>query len=176
MRPAILLLVALGLGAPAAAPDQVLVQSLVRDGRVEVSFQLQDGFTDDLRAAIKSGLPAAITYEIELRRHVFLWYSRTLAHATVTASVQFDNLTRHHQLMRTIDGRGEEPQVTADEELVRHWLTSGERLALFATDGLEANAEYSVRVRARTRPRVSWAFWPWDRGGAAGQARFTFIR
>jgi hypothetical protein len=107
---------------------------------------------------------------------VFIWFDRKLAGATVTASVQFDNLTRHHQLLRTVDGRGEEPQVTADEDQVRRWLTSGEHLPLFGTDLLEANVEYSVRVRAWTRPRVSWGFWPWARGAATGYARFTFVR
>ena len=30
---------------------------------------------------------------------------------------------------------------------------------------LEANTEYYVRVRAQTRPRVTWVlFWPWEHG------------
>ncbi len=82
---------------------------------------------------------------------------------------------RNHQLTRLVDGRGEPPSLTTDEEAVRTWLTGVDKLPLFDTAGLEPNGEYYVRVRARIRPRVSWAFWPWDRGAVTGYARFTFI-
>ena len=60
---------------------------------------------------------------------------------------------------------------------MRGWLTTFERLPLFTTDGLEPNAEYYLRVRVRTTPRIALLFfWPWgDRHDVAGMARFTFI-
>jgi hypothetical protein len=163
------------LGATLIAAE-IRVAALVKDGMVEVSFRLEDGFTREMSEAIRSGLPTTITYEVELRRHVFAWFDRTIDSATVTASVQFDNLTRQHQLTRKVDGRGEPPQLTEEESAVREWLTSCKPLPLFATERLEPNVEYYVRVRARTHPRVSWAFWPWDRGGVSGSATFTLIR
>jgi hypothetical protein len=161
----------------AAADVELRVQSLAKDGRVLVSVTLANGFTDELRAAIRSGLPATITYEVELRRDGLLWFDRTIASTTVTATARFDNLTRQHQLSRTVDGRGEEPRLTEDERLVRAWMTEFKQLPLFSTAQLEANAEYYVRVRARTRPRVNWfLFWPWEHGAPTGEARFTLIR
>jgi hypothetical protein len=54
-------------------------------------------------------------------------------------------------------------------------LTKFERLPLFSSAGLEPNAEYYLRVRARTSPRTSWVLWPlWGRE-VAGIAKFTFI-
>ena len=82
-----------------------------------------------------------------------VWFDRTLATATVTASVQYDNLTRRYQLSRSIDGRVDAAEVTDDEADVERWITSVDRLSLFSTAGLEPNAEYYVRVRARARPR-----------------------
>ncbi len=177
MRRALLTL-ALGglLGTGVLADNEVQVLALVRDGQVHVSFRLLNGFTEELQAAIHSGLPTTITYEIELRRHAFI-FDKTIASVTVTASAQYDNLTRHHQLTRKVDGRGEEPRVTEDEETVREWMTDFEHLPLFRTEGLETNQEYYVRVRARTRPRTSWLFfWPWDHGAANGSVRFTFVQ
>ncbi len=55
------------------------------------------------------------------------------------------------------------------------WLTHFERVPVLATTSLETNGEYSVRVRAHTRPRNAWFFWPWG-GGVFGQAKFTFIQ
>ena len=53
------LLVVLGVIASTAtlfAADSIRVTPLVRDGQVLVSFQLDNGFTEDVRAAIYSGL------------------------------------------------------------------------------------------------------------------------
>jgi hypothetical protein len=164
---------------PVRAADAVTleVKSLAKDGRVLVSFTLVNGFTSELQAAIRSGLAATIAYEIELRRSGTLWFDRTLATSTVTASARYDNLTRQHRLSRTVDGRGEEPRLTEDEGEVREWMTVFKQLPLFSTQPLEPNAEYYVQVRARTRPRVNWfLFWPWEHGAPTGEARFTLIQ
>jgi hypothetical protein len=154
------------------SPIRVLPQA--RDGSVLVTFELADAFTADVQQAIHSGLNVTFLYDVELRRGVPFWIDRTVASSTVGASVQFDNLTRRHQLARTIDGRTEpDSVVTEDEDQVRRWLTSFERLPLFTTATLEPNGEYYVRVRARTRPRTG-SMWPWS-GGVSGDAKFTFI-
>jgi hypothetical protein len=155
-----------------AAPIRVVPQA--RDGSVLVSFDLADAFTEDVQQAIHSGLNVSFLYDVELRRGVPFWIDRTVASSTVGAAVQYDNLTRRHQLSRTIDGRTEPHSVvTEDEDRVRRWLTSFERLPLFTTSALEPNGEYYVRVRARTRPRTG-GIWPWS-GGVSGDAKFTFI-
>ena len=55
-------------------------------------------------------------------------------------------------------------------------MTEFERLPLFDTADLEVNAEYYLRVRARTSPRNAWFIWPWGRHRASGRATFTFIQ
>ncbi len=156
--------------------EEIQVVTLTRDESVYVSFAFPAGFSDDMRAALRSGLPTTITYDVELRHEMAAWFDRTLAAATVIASAQYDNLTRQHQLTRTVDGRSEGSHTTADEEEVRGWLTSVDRLKLFRTAGLEPNTEYYVYVRAHSKPRTSWfVFWPFGRGTAVGHARFTFI-
>ena len=159
-----------------AAADAIRVISLVKDQRVQVSFTMEKGVTEDLRAAIRSGLPSTIRYDVDLRREAPGWFDKTLQSAQVSAIVQYDNLTRRYRLSRTVDGRGEDTTVTDDEDAVRRWLTTFERLPLFTTERLEANVEYYVRVRARSRPWIAWFFWPWDRRTASGIAKFTFIQ
>jgi len=165
-----------GFPAGGEGADEIKVVSLVKDQCVYVSFAMTNGLTGDLRAAIQSGLPTTISYEVELRREVAGWLDKTIQSATLTAIVQYDNLTRRYRLSRTVDGRGEEPTVTEDEEAVRRWLTAFERLPLFPSDRLEVNGEYYVRVRARPRPWTAWFFWPWDRGSASGVHRFTYLQ
>jgi hypothetical protein len=159
----------------AGGPDGIQVSTLVRDGHVYVSYVLAEQVMQEAEETIQAGLPTTFSYEVEMRRSVTAWLDRTLASATVTASVQYDTLTGRHQLSRTVDGRLEDSRVSESRPDVRRYLTQFERLPLFDTATLDTNAEYYVRVRVRTRPRVAWFFWPWDRGLASGRARFTFI-
>jgi len=171
---AILLAMPLLLGA---AGDTVRVTPLAKDGQVYVSFSLEGGLAPDMRETIRSGLQTTYAYDLELRRGVAIWFDRTLAATTVTATAQYDNLTRRHQLSRAIDGRVDAAEVTESEEEVGRWMTSFDRLPLFSTSDLEPNTEYYVRVRARPRPRSTWSplsLWPWG-GGQWGHATFTFI-
>jgi hypothetical protein len=159
----------------AEAPGLVDVGAVARDGRVYVSCTASDTLMSDLEEAIKAGLTSSITYEAELRRPVSIWFDRTIAAATVSASIQYDTLTRRYQLSRSVDGRLDDSKVSEDKGEVKRFVLSFDRLPLFSTGDLEPNVEYYVRVRVRTRPRVTFFFWPWGRDAASGFARFTFI-
>ncbi len=167
--------VAAGLGGSlrAAGDLDLTVTPIARDGQVVVSFDLTDGFTPEVRDAIQSGLSTTFSYDVDLRRGAAL-FDRTVASVTISAIVRFDNLTRRYQMSRAVDGRVEDARPTEDPNAVRAWMTHFERIPLSATAALEPDAEYYVRVRARTRPHNAWFFWPWG-GTALGQAKFTFI-
>jgi len=169
-----LALALLTLGATLQAADSLRIVPLVRDGMVLVTFELGDGFTDDVRAAIRSGLRTTFTYTVDLRLAAPVWIDRTIASAVVSTSVVFDNLTRRHTIVRTLDGRVEETRVTDDDAVVRTLMTNFERLPLFKTSTLEPNKEYYVKVRAQVKPQSAGYIWPWDSGRSA-QTKFTFI-
>ena len=161
-------------GATLYAADTLKVVPLVRDGTVLISFSLVDGFTEDVRAAIKSGLKTTFTYTVDLRTQVPAWVDRTIASTVVSTAVQYDNLTRRHTVVRTLDGRVEEAKVSESDTEVRQLVTTVDRLPLFKSVKLEPNREYYVRVRAEVRPRNASFLWPWGSGSSA-QAKFTFI-
>jgi hypothetical protein len=166
----------LAIAATVAVSAQTIrVTSLARADRVLVSFELSQGFNEDVRAAIQSGLPTSITYDVELRKATSLWVDRLVGTARVTASVRFDNLTRRYQVSVMQDGRVEDSKVTDSEDAVQQALTVFSRLPLFSTTTLEPNAEYYVRVRAETRPRNTLFALPWERGGVLGSTKFTFL-
>ncbi len=154
--------------------ETLRVRPLVRDGQVLVSFALEQGFTDEVRAVVRSGLRTTFTYTVELRLKVPAWVDRTIGTAVVSTTVDYDNLTRRHTISRMLDGRMEESRVVEDEEVVRQLMTSFERLPLFHTRQLERNREYYVIVRAEARPRSGAQFWPWG-GSTSGSGKFTFI-
>lgn len=174
MRKVVLFTLLLAASTVAVAADGWRIVPLVRDGHVLVTFQMPDGYTDDVRAAIRSGLKTTFTYTVELRTPVAAWLDRTIDTAVVSTTVQYDNLTRRHTVVRALDGRVEEAQVIEDDNEVRQLVTRLDRLPLFRTLMLEANREYYVRIRAEVRPRNAAFLWPWGSGRSA-QAKFTFI-
>ena len=171
---ALLLFVAAAIVRGAQA---IQVTPLVRDGHVYVSFQLSDAFeNEEIRDAIHSGLTITFVYDVELRRGTSLWVDRTIAQATVMATVRYDNLTRRYYVTRREDGRLERADTVDREDVAREWLTRFDRLDLFGNARLEPNAEYYVRVRARTTPRTASFVWPWQGTDVSGLAKFTFLR
>ena len=176
MKTLCIVLVALATVSPAEfGAGGVTVTPIARDGQVQVSFDLSDGFTDDVRDAVRSGLPTTFTYTVELRRDAAVWFDTTLAAVTVSATVRFDNLTRRYEMTRTLNGAVDQGAPTEDDAVVRRWMTHFERVPVTATSRLEANGEYYVRVRMQTHARNTWFVWPWDNSSALGNAKFTFI-
>jgi Domain of unknown function (DUF4390) len=167
----------LGAVASTSAQDNqtLRVVPLVRDSHVLVSFELTGGLTDEVRDAIRSGLRTTFTYTVELRLDVPAWVDRTISTAVVAASVEYDNLTRTHNVVRVLDGRVEQTLATQDEAKVREWMTNLTRFPLFSTSLLEPNRDYYIRVSAVARPSNGSVFWPFGSGPSA-QSRFTFIR
>jgi hypothetical protein len=165
----------LSIPAPAAAQQGLRVVPLARGEQVWVSFQLADGFTDEVRAAIRSGLRTTFTYTVDLRLDVPWGVDRIIGTATVTSSVEFDNLTRGFKVVRSLDGRTSDNLQTDDESLVRQFMTKMDRLPLFKTSLLEPNREYYVKVAASARPSNGSLLWPFGSGTSA-QTKFTFIR
>jgi hypothetical protein len=158
-----------------AAQEALRVVPLVRAESVLVTFNLTDGYTDEVRAAIQSGLKTTFTYAVDLKLDVPGWVDRSIGSSTATISAEFDNLTRRYDLVRMVDGRALDTLQTEDEAVVRQWMTSVRQLPLFRTTLLEANREYYVTVRATARPSNGSILWPFG-SSASAQAKFTFLR
>jgi hypothetical protein len=154
------------------AEETLHIVPAVRDARVLVSFEVADGYADDVRDAISSGLRTTFSYDVELRMIVRGWVDRTIATAVIGVSDQYDNLTRRHRLVRTVDGRVAESMVTEDETMVKQWLTTQAQLPLCDTSKLDPNRDYYVRVSAHVPHRTSLLGWT---SAVVGLTKFTFV-
>jgi hypothetical protein len=160
-------------GAVVRAAESLRIVPIVHEGQVLVSVEVTGLDTEEVRETISSGLRTTFTYNVELRMVAPAWVDRTIATAVIAVSDQYDNLTRHHTLSRTIDGRVEETVVTEDETAARRWLTTLTRVPLCNTSKLDPNRDYYIRINARERPRGASLFgWMTT---ITGQAKFTFI-
>lgn len=164
-------IIAATIAAHAAATLRIV--PIVRDKSVIVSVELTDAFTQEVRDAIASGLRTTVTYDVELRMDVSAWLDRTIATAVITTSDHYDNLTRLHNLSRSIDGRVVEALVTDNEALARQWLTTLKELQVCPTSKLDPHGEYYVRISARVRPPGASLLGL--ASAVTNQAKFTFI-
>lgn len=164
--------------APMGGPGQtVQVIPLPKDGEVLISFKLEEALTDEIRAAIHSGLTIKFVYKVDLRRSSAVWFDRTIDSAIVAATVRYDTLTRLYHFSRAVNGHIEYADTTEKEDVAWNTLTRDfARLSLFRSTALEPNGEYYVRVSANASPRNSAFVWPWRGDDAMGFAKFTFVR
>ena len=146
------MLLASAVAIAAQSAQSLKIIPITRDNQVLVSFEVPDGYTNDVRDAISSGLKTTFSYDVELRMKAPFWVDRVIATSVVTVSDRYDNLTRRHSLMRTVDGREQDSTTTENEATVRQWLTSLDKLAICRTTKLEPNRDYYVRVTARVSP------------------------
>ena len=154
------------------AEERLTIMPAIHDDQVLVSFEVADAYADDVRDAISSGLRTTFSYDVELRMIVRGWVDRTIATAVIGTSDQYDNLTRRHRLVRTIDGRVAESVVTEDEAVVKQWLTTLSRLPLCDTSKLDPNREYYMRISAHVPHRTSLLGWT---SAVVGLTKFTFV-
>jgi hypothetical protein len=155
------------------AAETLRVRPIPHGDQVLVSFEVVDGYNTDIKEAIRSGLRTTFSYQVELRTVARMWIDRVIATAVVSTSDRYDNLTRRHSLVRTVDGRVEGSVVTEDEEVVRRWLTSLDRFTLCSTSKLDPNRDYYVRISASVLPNHT-SVYGWT-SAIIGQAKFTFI-
>jgi hypothetical protein len=166
-------LAVLALGAIADAAGTLRIVPLIRDDQVQVSIDLDDGYSEEVREVINGGVRTTFTYDVDLKMIVPAWVDRTIARLVVTTSDRYDTLTRLHNLSRTVDGRVVEALVTDSEAVAKKWLTSLNGLVLCRTSRLDQHREYYVRISAGVRPPgatlLGWAT------GVTNLAKFTFV-
>ena len=175
LRALLAFVICLTLTSAVVLAQRIQVTPLTRDDRVLVSFRLTNAFSEEVLAAVHSGLTITFVYDIDLRRSATLWLDRTISSARIVASVKYDPVARRYLVTRRENGSMEKADHLEREEAVRAWLTEFEKLPLFSSNELEENAEYYVRVRAHTSPRNATFVWPWG-GDIAGLAKFTFLK
>ena len=163
----------LAAGQLVGAQESLRITPFVRDNQVLVSFELADAYTEAVHDAIASGLRTTFSYELELRTVVPGWVDRTIAQTSVSATDQFDNLTRRHSLSRSVDGRIEEATVVENENVAKTWLTQWKQVRVADTSKLDPTREYYVRITTRAKP-VGGSLLGLTRS-ISGQAKFTFI-
>src|SRR4051812_46547888 len=77
-------------GIIAQAAQTLRIIPIVHPDQVLVSFEVSDGYTNDVRDAIASGLRTTFSYDVEVRMIARMWVDPIVATAVVGVSDRYD--------------------------------------------------------------------------------------
>jgi len=133
---------------PLLAQDAVLTHITVSNTRDDLlfNFTLEESFTDKLKEAIISGVPATFTFYISLHRVRNWWPDKKITDITLTHTIKYDNLKKDFTIKRS--QKEEEPIVTHSFSRAQKWMTEIDALPVYPLKKLEKGRQYQIRVKA----------------------------
>jgi hypothetical protein len=147
---AIVLVIVLGhVAEPAAAEGARLTDMTVSNTRdsLLLYFTLEGAFTDQIKEAVRSGVPASFVFYISLYRVRSLWADKNIADLELTHTIKYDNLKRQFTVKRSwISG---DPVVTPSFPQAQKWMTEINALSVYPLKKLEKGRQYQIRTMAK---------------------------
>ena len=133
---------------PLLAQDAVLTHITVSNTRYDLllSFNLEGSFTEKLKEAIISGVPATFTFYINLYQIRNWWADRKITDITLTHTIKYDNLKKDFTIKRS--WREGEPMVTRSFSHAQKWMTEIDALPVYPLKELEKGRQYQIRAKA----------------------------
>lgn len=137
-----------------AAGDKPYIDDLtLKQGQTSVllSAKLVTRFDDEMRKAMRGGVPLSFSFSIRLTRKGSIIGEKIVRRRQVVHTLEFDPVKQQYVFKG--EGYGREPLVktTKDEDEAIRWLTGIVDWSLYPLDKLEENVRYRVRVMATLR-------------------------
>lgn len=143
-----LLIILLYGSTPLLAQDAVLTHITVSNTRDDLlfNFTLEGSFTEKLKEAIISGVPATFTFYISLHRIRTWWPDKKIVNITLTHAIKYDNLKKNFTIKRS--WREGEPIVTHSFSQAQKWMTEIDAYPVYPLKELEKGRQYQIRAKA----------------------------
>jgi len=109
-------------------------------------LNLEGAFSEKLKKAILSGMPATFSFLAKLNRVRDMWFDRDIADITVTHTIKYDNLKKEFIVRRS--WRNNEPEVTKSFGEAQKWMTEVNSLKIIPLGQLEKGQQYQLRTKA----------------------------
>ena len=133
---------------PLLAQEAVLSHITVSNTREDLLFHftLEGSFTEKLKEAIISGVPATFTFYINLYRIRNWWPDKNVTDITLAHTIKYDNLKKDFTIKRS--WKEDDPIVTHSFSQAQRWMTEIDALPVYPLKELEKGRQYQIRVKA----------------------------
>ncbi len=123
------------------------------ESNVLLSAQLVTELGEEMREALRGGVPLTFSYRIRLTRKGSILGVKTVRSREIIHTLEFDPVKQLYLFKGEGDGYGREPLVktTKDQEEALGWLTGIVDWHLYPLKKLEKDLRYRVRVMATLR-------------------------
>jgi hypothetical protein len=109
-------------------------------------LNLEGAFSEKLKKAILSGVPATFSFLAKLNSVRNMWFDRDIADITVTHTIKYDNLKKEFLVRRS--WRNNDPEVTKSFSEAQKWMTEVNSLKIIPLGQLEKGQQYQLRTKA----------------------------
>lgn len=123
--------------------------------RLVVDVSLQDGFSEDVVEAIKSGVPLGITYTVVLKRNIPILVDKKIVTRTIKKYVKYDTLKEHYKIIES-NGKRLKKKIIMDFDEVTRVMTHLDSIHLVSNKWLEKKGNYYVSVKAELSSKKQW--------------------
>jgi hypothetical protein len=143
----LLAFIIIGYGA-VFAQDARLTNITVSNTRDDLLLylNLEGAFSEKLKKAILSGVPAKFFFLTKLNSVRNIWFDRGIADITVTHTIKYDNLKKEFIVRRS--WRNNEPEITKSFSEAQKWMTEVNSLKIIPLGQLEKGQQYQLRTKA----------------------------
>lgn len=135
------------MAAPAYCAQAAIDDMTVSKDPLKVSFVVKDSFTKDIEEAVRSGMPTAFNFIVELNRLRSVWTDELIVRREFKHTVRYDSLKEEYEI--TLDETGEKLK-TRDFADMKRIMASA--TAVLNGKPLTPGEEYEVRVMAELDP------------------------
>ena len=109
-------------------------------------LNLEGAFSEKLKKAILSGVPATFSFVTKLNRVRNMWINPVIADIKVLHNIKYDNLKKEFIVKRS--WRNNEPEVTKSFSEAQKWMTEVNSLKIIPLGQLEKGQQYQLRIKA----------------------------
>lgn len=135
-------------GSSGDKPHLSELQVSLEGRRVEASFELINGFEDELFERIQTGLASGFTYQFVLFRDQKRWLDNKLDSSSLEVTAMYNAVTREYLVNYKQDGKLIDSRIARDREELERLMTRFEGLTIFHLGALNPNKRVLVRARA----------------------------
>jgi hypothetical protein len=133
---------------PAGAKEARLTHITVSNTRDDLLlyFALEGAFTDKMKEAVMSGVPATFSFYISLFQVRNWWYDKEFADIKLTHTIKYNNLKNEFSVKRS--WKESDPVVVQSFEEAQRLMTEIDHLPIYPLSGLERGRQYQIRAMA----------------------------
>ena len=153
------LLLAADTGRDASLEDFRVV---LQGRRVEASFRLANGFSDEVVERIQTGLPTGFDFQFRLLKDYKRWWDRGIDSSEFQVVATYNAVTREYLVNYKQNGKLIDSRVVNELVELRKAMTEFDQILLFSLGEAQGRRRLLVRARVRLGSRTLFRIIPID--------------